>query len=263
MTILPYILFGCGAGILAGLLGVGGGIIIVPGLVYLLALENIPPDLIMKMALATSLASIACTSLSSMNAHRKNDAVVWPVIWGISPAVLAGSFIGTWPAASMSSSFLKIFFIIFLYYISIQMFLNFKPKPSRGLPGQPLLSVVGGSIGFISSFVGIGGGAMSVPFLTFCNVEAHKAIGTSAAIGFPLALGGAIGYILNGLDQPGLPELSVGYVYLPALIGIAAASMLTAPLGAKVAHKLSVGTLKKVFAIFLFIVASKMLSGIF
>jgi uncharacterized membrane protein YfcA len=159
----------------------------------------------------------------------------------------------------LSTSFLKGFFVDFLYWVSIQMLLNIKPKPKRALPGTPGMFAAGSTIGVVSSLVGIGGGSLSVPFMTLCNIPMHTAVGTSAAIGFPIAVAGAVGYLVNGLSAQGLPPMSIGYISLPALIGVAGMSVLTAPLGAKLAHALPVDKLKKIFALLLIITATRML----
>ena len=159
----------------------------------------------------------------------------------------------------MSTTFLKGFFCLFLYFVATNMLLGKKPKAGRELPGVAGMNGMGGLIGVVSSFVGIGGGTLSVPFMLFCNVEGHRAVGTSAAIGLPIALSGALGYLFNGLGEASRPEWSLGYLYLPALFGIVAASVCTAPLGAKIAHALPVDKLKKLFALFLYVVATRML----
>jgi uncharacterized membrane protein YfcA len=153
--------------------------------------------------------------------------------------------------------------VAFLYYVAVQMLFNRRPKPSRQLPGTGGMLGAGTLIGAVSSLVGIGGGSMSVPFLVWCNVAMHSAIGTSAAIGFPIALAGTLGYVTNGLTAGNLPPLTLGFVYLPALAGISVASILTAPLGARLAHTLPVPRLKKIFALFLIALATKMLLGLF
>jgi uncharacterized protein len=253
-----YALAGAVAGILAGLLGVGGGIVIVPVLLILFTKQGLNPDFIMQMALGTSLASIMFTSLSSMRAHHKHGAVRWNIVKAISPGIILGTLAGSYVAAIVSTAFLKGFFICFLYYISTQMFLNFKPKPTREIPGGSGIFGVGGVIGVVSALVGIGGGSLSVPFMAWCNVPLHQAVGTSAAIGFPIALAGTVGYVVNGLGKTGLPAETLGFIYIPALIGLVVMSMLTAPTGARIAHKLPVPQLKRAFAVFLFLIASKM-----
>jgi uncharacterized membrane protein YfcA len=248
-----YLGVGAVAGILAGLLGIGGGLIIVPMLVFCLTRQDIPQEFIMHIALGTSMASIIFTSVSSFWAHHRRGAVRWMVVRRIVPGILLGTFLGTCVAARMSTDFLKGFFVIFLYYVAIQMLINRKPKPSREVPGQAGMFGVGNVIGVVSSLVGIGGGTLSVPFMMWCNIAVHEAIGTSAAIGFPIAIAGTVGYI------SGLPEYSVGYVYLPALVGIACASVVTAPLGVYLAHSLPVDRLKRVFAVLLLAVGTRML----
>jgi uncharacterized membrane protein YfcA len=180
----------------------------------------------------------------------------------ITPGILAGTFFGSWVAAQLSTRFLKGFFVCFLYYVALQMLLNVRPVPSRQLPGPTGMLGAGSIIGGISSLVGIGGGSMSVPFLVWCNVALHNAIGTSAAIGFPIALAGAAGYVINGFAATPLPSFSLGFVYLPALAGVSFASILTAPLGARLAHTLPVSRLKKAFAFLLLVMGTKMLMGL-
>ena len=261
-TILTYCAVGGIAGILAGLLGIGGGLVIVPMLVYVFALNNIPSELTMHLALATSMASIMFTSVSSFMAHHKRGAVRWDVVKKIVFGILTGTFLGSCFASAMSTNFLKVFFVIFLYFVSVQLFLNKKPKGGRDLPGKAGMFGVGNVIGVISSLVGIGGGTLSVPFMLWCNIKVHHAIGTSAAIGLPIAVAGTVGYIINGWNVSTLPQYSVGYVYLPGLVGIAAVSVFTAPLGVKLAHSLPVDRLKRIFSFLLFGVATKMLLGI-
>ncbi|NOR25823.1 MAG: TSUP family transporter [Desulforhopalus sp.] len=261
-TLLTYCAVGGIAGILAGLLGIGGGLVIVPMLVYVFALNNIPNELTMHLALATSMASIIFTSISSFMAHHRRGAVHWDVVKKIVAGILTGTFLGSCFASAMSTNFLKVFFIIFLYFVAIQLLLNKKPKGAGELPGKAGMFAVGNGIGVVSSLVGIGGGTLSVPFMLWCNIPVHHAIGTSAAIGLPIAVAGTVGYIFNGWNAAMLPQYSVGYVYLPALFGIAAISVLTAPLGVKLAHSLPVGRLKRIFSLLLFAVATKMLLGI-
>ncbi len=257
-----YLALGACAGLLAGLLGVGGGIIIVPMLTFIFSSQKLPADHILHLALGTSLATIMFTSISSLRAHHARDAVDWPVVRRISLGIIIGTLAGSWIAAHLSTRFLKGFFVVFLYYVSTQMLLDIRPKPTRQLPGKEGMFGVGTVIGGISSLVGIGGGSMSVPFMVWCNVSLRTAIGTSAAIGFPIALAGTIGYMANGWRVAVLPPYSLGFVYLPALIGVAAASMVTAPLGARLTHTLPVSRLKRFFAFFLIVVGTKMLIGI-
>lgn len=254
-----YLAAGAVAGLLAGLLGIGGGLVIVPMLVFCFSLQQIDPMVTMHLALGTSMASIIFTSVSSFRAHHKRGAVEWPLVRRIVIGIFVGTFLGSCLAARMSTSFLKGFFVVFLYYVATQMLLDKKPEPSRQLPGLFGTFVVGSIIGAFSSLVGIGGGTLSVPFMTWCNVAVHRAIGTSAAIGFPIAIAGTAGYLFNGWHAANLPLYSVGYIYLPALFGLVVTSVLTAPFGVRLAHSLPVGRLKKVFAILLFAVGTRML----
>jgi uncharacterized protein len=259
ILILTYLIVGVFVGILAGLFGVGGGLIIVPILDVMLTRQGVSHDFIMHLALGTSLASIVFTSVSSFWAHHKRGAVNWPIVRRIVPGILTGTFLGSCIAAQLSTNFLKVFFVIFLYYVAAQMLSGKKPKPSRQLPGIWGMFGVGNVIGVVSSFVGIGGGSMSVPFMIWCNIAVHHAIGTSAAIGFPIAIAGAVGYLYNGFNVPDLPNGSIGYIYLPALAGIVCASVLTAPLGVHLAHSLPVERLKKFFAVLLIVMGTRML----
>jgi uncharacterized protein len=262
-VMLIYLGLGAVAGILAGLLGVGGGLIIVPMVVFTLTWQAVPSQHLMHLALGTSLASIIFTSVSSFWAHHRRGAVHWLVVKRIVLGILLGTFLGSCLASLLSTNLLKGGFVFFLFYMGFQMLTNRKPKPTRTLPGPLGMFGVGNVIGVVSALVGIGGGSLSVPFMVWCNMTVHEAIGTSAAIGFPIAVAGAVGYIVNGLNVADLPPHSLGYVYLPALAGIVAASVLTAPLGARLAHSLPVDRLKRVFAILLFVMGTKMLVGLF
>jgi len=261
--ILLYLAVGAVAGLLAGLLGIGGGLIIVPMLTFAFTSQAIAYDHILHMALGTSLASILFTSISSMRSHHKRGAVIWPVVLKITPGILVGTFTGTWIAAMLSTNFLKGFFGVFLLYVATQMLLGIKPKPTREIPGTAGIFGVGSIIGIFSSLVGIGGGTLSVPFLVWCNTKVHKAIGTSAAIGFPIAVAGTLGFIVNGMRVTGLPSYSIGYVNMGALAGIVAASVLTAPLGARLAHSLPIDKLRRLFAVLLYLVGTRMLISVF
>jgi uncharacterized protein len=255
---LCYCLVGAFSGILAGLLGVGGGIVIVPMLTFLFTEQHLPSALILKLALGTSLASIMFTSLSSMRAHHGAGAVRWPIVRSISLGILAGGFFGSWVAAQLPSRLLKGFFILFLFYVAYKML---RPDPPAASKATGTAGMIGAGtiIGGISSLVGIGGGTMSVPLMLRCNIPLHHAIGTSAAIGFPIAFAGAVGYAINGFKVAALPVHSLGFVYLPALIGISVASIATAPIGARLAHRLPVDRLKKIFAGLLLVIGTKML----
>ncbi len=261
--LIAYLLLGALVGVFAGLLGVGGGGIMVPLLTAMFAAQGVGSDHLVHLALGTSMAAIVLTSISSLRAHHAHGAVRWDIVRAIAPGVLLGTFAGTFIASRVPTRPLAIFFACFMAYVSLQMILNVKPKPSRNLPGAAGMVGVGGGIGIISALVAIGGGSLSVPFMTWCNVKMQNAIGTSAAIGLPIALAGAAGYLINGWGGDGLPAWSVGYVYLPALVLVSAVSVVTAPMGARLAHRLPVATLKKVFAGVLILLSAKMLHTIF
>ncbi|MFH2130900.1 MAG: sulfite exporter TauE/SafE family protein [bacterium] len=261
-VLLVYLVVGAIAGVLAGLLGIGGGLIIVPMMIFTLNWQEIPHELVMHLALGSSMASIIFTSISSFRAHHKRGAVHWDVVRRIVLGIFAGTFLGATLASRMGTDLLKGFFVIFIFYVAIQMLTSKKPKPSRQIPGNLGMFGVGSGIGVVSALVGIGGGTLSVPFMVWCNLPVHHAIGTSAAIGFPIAIAGTIGYIFNGWGNPALPAFSLGYIYLPAVAGIACASVLTAPLGVRLAHRLPVDKLKKVFAVLLLLVGTRMLVNV-
>lgn len=261
--VLAYLALGAFVGFFAGLLGVGGGGIMVPMLTTMFAAQGFPPEHMVHLALGTSMAAIVLTSVSSLRAHHAHGAVRWDIVKAIAPGVLFGTFAGTFVASAVPTRPLAIFFACFMAYVSIQMILNVKPKPSRELPGAAGMAGVGTGIGVISALVAIGGGSLSVPFMTWCNVKMQNAIGTSAAIGLPIALAGAAGYLINGWGQGGLPDWSLGYVFLPGLVLISLVSTFTAPLGARLAHRLPVAILKKIFAGVLMLLSAKMLHTVF
>lgn len=261
--IVGYLVLGAVAGFFAGLLGVGGGAIMVPVLALMFAAQGFPQEHLMHLALGTSMAAIVFTSISSLRAHHRHGAVQWPIVRAIAPGILLGTFLGAQLASVVPTRPLAIFFTVFMSYVALQMLANIKPKPARQLPGTPGMLLVGGGIGAVSALVAIGGGSLSVPFMTWCNVKMHHAIGTSAAIGFPIAVAGTLGYLVGGVGGSGLPGGSFGYIYLPALAACVAASMLTAPLGAKAAHRLPVATLKKIFAGVILLLLAKMVHGLF
>jgi uncharacterized membrane protein YfcA len=260
--ILIYLAVGSVAGILAGLLGIGGGLVIVPLLTTIFTSQGIHHDVIVHLALGTSLASIVFTSISSVWSHYKRSSVGWDVVARITPGIVAGTYLGTWVAAMLSTNILKGFFGLFILYVATQMLMGLKPKAGRTVPGTAGIFGAGCGIGVFSSLAGIGGGTLGVPFLTWCNLRIHKAIGTAAGIGLPIAVTGTLGYIINGWNAPNLPVHSLGYVSLPVLSGIVFASVLTAPVGVRLAHSLPVEKLKKIFAILLYAVSTKMLLSI-
>jgi uncharacterized membrane protein YfcA len=256
LLVLSLLLIGTATGFLAGLLGIGGGMVMVPFLTMILSAKGYPPDYTVKMAVATSLATICFTSLSSVRAHDRRGAVLWPVVKVLAPGILVGSLLGAQIAVALSGKLLGMLFATFVAFSATQMFLNRKPKPSRTLPGPVGTLAVGTVIGTLSALVGAGGAFVSVPFMTWCNVKIHNAVGTSAALGFPIALAGTLGYIWAGRGLPQMPPGTIGYLYLPGLVIIAAASMLMAPLGARTAHRMDVKPLRKIFAGVLYCLAA-------
>lgn len=259
--IMAFAGLGAFAGFMAGLLGVGGGGIMVPLLTTIFLAQGIVADNVVHLALGTSMATIVTTSFSSMRAHQKNNAVLWAVVKSMAPGVLAGTFLATFIAARIPSLYLAMFFAIFMGYVSIQMFLNKKPKPSQQPASQAELLVVGTGIGAISALVSIGGGSLTVPYLSWRNVDIKKAIGTSAAMGLPISMAGATGYLLNHDASLALIPHTIGFVYWPAVLIMSLLSFFTAPLGAKLAHRLPVAILKKVFGGLLMVLSLKMLSS--
>jgi len=254
--ILELLLVGTCTGFLAGLLGIGGGMLMVPFVTFILTSKGYPADYVVKMAVATSLATICFTSLSSVRAHHKRGAVLWPIVRVLAPGILLGSLVGAQVAVALPGRALSVLFAVFVAFSATQMFLNRKPKPTRTLPGRLGTFGMGWVIGMLSSLVGAGGAFVSVPFMTWCNVKIHDAVGTSAALGFPLAFAGTLGYVWAGQGLPQMPPGSFGYLYLPGLVVISIASMCTAPLGARTAHRMDIRPLKKVFACVLYCLAA-------
>jgi uncharacterized membrane protein YfcA len=258
--IVQLLALGVGTGFLAGLLGIGGGMLMVPFLTIILSARGVSPDLAVKMAIATSMATIIFTSISSVRAHHKRGAVRWDIVRRLAPGIVIGSIIGSLGVfALLKGTYLALFFALFVGFSATQMFLDKKPKPTRQMPGTGGQLAAGGVIGFISGLVGAGGGFISVPFMTWCNVAIHNAVATSAALGFPIAVANVAGYVISGQNVQNLPPLSFGYIWLPALVVIAVASFLTAPLGARAAHALPVARLKRIFASILYVLAAYML----
>jgi len=267
MTILwiaAYLALGAFAGVFAGMLGIGGGLVLVPALALMFAAQaQFPTGEILHVALGTSMASIIFTAIASIRTHHRHGAIRWDVVKTITPGILVGTGLGTLVAASVPTRPLAVFFTFFVCLVAVQMAMNLKPKATRELPGSVGIAGVGLGIGILSSLVAIGGGSLTVPFLTWCNVRIQHAIGTSAAVGLPIAIGGTAGYVFNGWGKAGLPAGSLGYVYLPALAILVAATMVTAPVGARLAHRLPVATLKRIFAGLLILLAAKMLWNLF
>ncbi len=258
--IVELALLGMATGFLAGLLGIGGGMIMVPFISAILTQRGVSPGLAVKMAIATSMATIIFTSISSVRAHHKRGAVRWDIVRRLAPGIVLGAAIASLGIfAVLKGSSLALLFAAFVGFSATQMLLDKKPQPSRTLPGSAGQWGAGTVIGFLSGLVGAGGGFVSVPFMTWCNVAIHNAVATSAALGFPIALANAIGYVIAGQGVTELPEGALGYVYLPALLVIATVSVVMAPLGVSAAHALPVASLKRVFAGILYLLAGYML----
>ena len=257
-----YLAIGAAVGFLAGLLGIGGGMVLVPMLVFVFTAKGFPSEHMMHLALATGLATICFTSLASVRAHHRHHGVDWPVARAMAPGIVAGSLAAALAAGSIPTRPLAVFFTGFMFYAALQMFVDVKPRVVRELPGRTGLFVAGAAIGGFSSVVAAGGAFLSIPFLAWCNMPLKRAIGTAAANGFPLAVAGTLGYVAQGLRAPGLPEGTLGYVYLPALVLIVAASMPMAPIGARLAHRLPVRRLRVVFSLMLLALALRMLANL-
>lgn len=250
---------GAVAGVFAGMLGIGGGTLLVPILVMLFERMQVTQDHILHLALGTSMAAIVVSAAISLRTHHAHGAVDWATVRTMTIGVLIGTALGTYVARLVSTHTLSLFFAAFVGYIAINMLIGIKPKPSRQLPGTGGLVLAGSGIGMVSALVAVGGGAMTVPFLTWCNRDMRHAIGTSAALGLPIALSGTAGYILNGQHATDLPVHSLGYIHLPALVAIVLTSLFTTPLGAHAAHRLPVPVLKRVFSVLLIVLVTRML----
>ncbi len=254
-----YCILGIISGIVAGLLGLGGGIVIVPALYFIFSWQELAPEITMHLAVATSLATIIFTAISSCYAHSKRDAVLWDTVLTLGPGIMLGAIIGAFVTDSVSNNHLRIFFGVFEMLVAIQIWFQLQPKAQKSLPGTLGLVITGLIIGFLSTILGIGGGTIVVPFLLWCCIDIRHAVGTSSACGLPIAVAGTFSLIWIGWNNPSLPEYTMGYVYLPAAIGITLTSILTAPLGAKLAHKIPKDHLKKIFAITIFIIGFRIL----
>lgn len=254
-----YVALGAAAGTLAGLFGIGGGLIIVPVLVLSFTAQGISPEVLTHLAVGTSLATIVVTSISSVKAHHAKGAVRWDWFSGIAIGIVFGSALGVKTAGMMSGDLLQKVIGVFAIVIAFQMGLGLKPKASRTIPKRPGLIGAGGVIGWASAIFGIGGGSLTVPFLSWCNVQMQTAVATSAAVGLPIAVVGALVNIEEGWGHPLLPEYATGYVYWPAFIGIVSTSVIFAKVGARLAHSLPSDTLKRVFAVLLLIIGSRFL----
>ncbi|MCF7986281.1 MAG: sulfite exporter TauE/SafE family protein [Methylovulum sp.] len=257
--ILASLVLGLIAGLLAGLFGIGGGLVIVPVLVILFTQQGLPPEHILLMAIATSLATIILTAISSVSAHHRLGAVIWPKVYRLSMMIILGAGIGASVAKQLPTDILRYFLVTFLVYVGGLMALEIKPKASKQQPSRYLDGIVALFIGLISSLVGIGGGTLTVPYLVHGQMPIRNAVAVASACGLPIALAGTVSYVTLGWHNPSLPNWSLGYVYLPAFAAVSITSIITAPLGAKLANQLPATKLKRYFAILLFIMAAKLL----
>ncbi len=258
--VAELLVLGSFTGFLAGLLGIGGGMLLVPFLTLILSHRGVDAQMAVKMAIATSMATILFTSVSSVRAHHKRKAVRWEIVAGLAPGIAIGGLLaGAGAFSILKGKWLALFFALFVGFSATQMLRHKKPKPSRQMPGTAGQVAAGTGIGFLSGLVGAGGGFVSVPFMTWCNVSMHYAVATSAALGFPIALANVVGYVIGGWKLPPALPGAFGYLYLPALAVVAVASVLLAPLGAKAAHAMHVAQLRRVFAGLLYGLGSYML----
>ena len=253
-VLIGYLGLGALAGTMAGLFGIGGGLVIVPALIVSFEWQGFSADVSAHMAVGTSLATIVFTSVSSIRSHHQHRSVRWDLFRPMTAGIVGGAVLGAWTVAFMSGDFLQMIIGVFAIVIGIRMLLAANPKPGRSVPGRVGLGFAGSGIGWASSIFGIGGGTLTVPYLSRCNVRMQQAVGTSAACGLPIALAGAAGNMWTGWGHPDLPDYSLGYVYLPALTGVILTSILFARFGANLAHRLDAKLLKRIFAVVLLIV---------
>ncbi|MGM0563100.1 MAG: sulfite exporter TauE/SafE family protein [Pseudomonadota bacterium] len=257
--ILAFLLTGVFSGTVAGLLGVGGGLIIVPIIVAILSHQGLGADYAIKIGVATSLAIIIPTSISSARAHHRSGALRWPLFRQMLPGIIVGTAAGGLLVDALPVLWLELFFTLGCWAVGLKMWFGAQPQPHRQLPGAVGLSAAGSVIGAISAMLGIGGGSLTVPFLHWCNVNMRQAVATSAACGLPIAVAGAITLALSGQSIEDLPEYSLGYIYLPAWLGISLTAIIFAPVGAHLAHRLPQKVLKKCLALFLLAAGTRML----
>ncbi len=257
--IVGYLLLGAFAGLMGGMLGIGGGVIIVPALILLFGWQQMPPELIPVLAVASSLGSIIVTSASAMRAQAKRNAIDWALFRQWSVLVVLGGGCSGFIASLLPALMLKRGISLFLLVVAVIMLSQWMPKPDRQLPGTIGRALLGFGSGVGSALAGIGGGNIIVPLLVFFNIPMQRAAATASALGLPIASVGSISYVLAGWGAEGLPWGSLGYVYLPATAGIAAMTFLSAPMGVALAHRLPAKVLKRVFGGVLLVVAGRML----
>ncbi|PID42978.1 MAG: hypothetical protein CSB48_07770 [Proteobacteria bacterium] len=261
VTLMAYLGLGAFAGTLAGLFGIGGGLVIVPALVFGFQFQGVDQQVLTHLAVGTSLTTIIITSMSSVRTHHQKGAVNWAIFKPLAVGIVLGACLGANTASNIKGPVLQTIIGVFAIVIAIQMLLALAPKPTRSLPNDGTLFATGGVFGWASAIFGIGGGSLIVPYLSWCNVKMQEAVGTSSACGFPIAVSGAVTYIYLGWNNPLLPDYSTGFVYWPAFVGITLTSVLFARLGAKLAHSLSSVMLKRIFGVLLLCVGTRFLLG--
>ena len=259
MIIVGYLLAGIFAGLTAGLFGVGGGLVVVPILVFVFESQGFPVEVLTHMAIATSLATIVFTSLSSVYNHHKRGGVLWPVFRPMSLGIALGATLGVLTLVQLDGWLIRKLFGCFAVIVALRMFLKSSTSQSRPLPGKPALSLVGVLIAWFSAIFGIGGGTLSVPYLSRYKIEMKEVVGTAAACGLPIAVFATLSNVMMGSDFQARPEWSLGLIYLPALLGISICSVYFAKVGAQLAHRLPPLLLKKLFAGFLLLVGIRFL----
>jgi len=257
MTIIMYLVLGAAAGMIAGLFGVGGGLIIVPALVFAFSFQELSPDILTQMAIGTSLSTIIFTSLSAVKTHHSKGAIDWPLVKRLSFGIIIGAVFGSLLADSLPGETLQLIIGVYAFIVAIQMGFGLKPKAEHELPKGAGLSVAGSIIGSVSALFGIGGGSITVPYLSWCSIEMRKAVATSSACGLPIAVAGCASYIATGWGNSELPEYTLGYIYLPAFFGIILTSTVFAKQGARLAHALPSHILRRYFALLLLAVSIK------
>lgn len=256
--LLGYLALGAVVGFFAGLLGIGGGAIMVPLLVLMFDAQGLPRDTVLHLAVGTSMSTILFTSLSSVRSHHHRGSIRWDIFRAMTPGILLGGLAGSAFASVVSAGALAVGFTLVIFFAATNILLDRKPHPARGLPGAAGLFGVGAGISAVSAVAALGGAFISVPYMLWCNVAMLQAVGTAASLGFPIAVSGTIGYVVNGLRDAALPPLTLGYIYLPALAGIVVTSMLLAPVGAAAAHSLPTKWLKRIYAVLLYVLAVRM-----
>lgn len=257
--IAAYLATGVASGVLAGLFGVGGGVVVVPALIFVFARAGMAPEWIPHLAVGTSLAAIVATGATSAYAHHRRGAVRWDLVWGLAPGIVMGAWAGAAVAGILSELWLKRIFGCFLLYVGARMLVRRTERTRQALPGTPAMIAAGAGIGALSALVGIGGGTMTVPFLGRIGIDMRRAVATSSACGVPIALAGALGFMVVGGGREGLPAASIGFVYWPAVAAILVTSVPMAPFGAHLAHRLPVDLLKRVFAVLLLVLGARLL----